>query len=82
MLSDGWWEELSLNAIVPDPTNQSYAQGGVSLQFGPIAAGGRLRCWISFQVNPTAVGRRTVSVVLQDGSRVLARIRRPLTLFP
>jgi hypothetical protein len=82
VFSNGWWEELSLNAVVPDPATQAYTERGVSLRYGSLPTGGRLHGWISFQVNPTAVGRRSTSIELRDGTNTLARVSRSLTLFP
>jgi hypothetical protein len=79
---EGWWESMSVNSIQPEPSNQSSHDGQVVLSYGSLPAGKTLVCWIYFQVNPTNVGKRREDVALLDGSQVLARVHRSLTIFP
>lgn len=79
---EGWWESMSVNSIAPEPSSESSHDGSVVLSYGGLPAGKRLVCWIYFQVNPTNVGKRREDVALQDGSTVLARLHRSLTIFP
>ena len=37
---------------------------------------------LQFQVNPTTVGRRSQAVELYDGSRLVARVNRTVTVYP
>jgi hypothetical protein len=79
---EGWWESMSVNSIEPEPSNENSHDGKIVLSYGNLPAGKRLVCWIYFQVNPTNVGNRREDVELEDGSRVLARVNRSLTIFP
>jgi hypothetical protein len=79
---EGWWESMSVNSIEPEPSNETSHDGKIVLSYGNLPAGKRLVCWIYFQANPTNVGNRSEDVVLEDGSRVLARVNRSLTIFP
>jgi hypothetical protein len=79
---EGWWESMSVNSIEPEPSNANSHDGKIVLSYGNLPAGKRLVCWIYFQVNPTNVGNRREDVELEDGSRVLARVNRSLTIFP
>ncbi len=79
---EGWWESMSVNSIVPEPSSETSHDGQVVLSYGNLQAGKRLVCWIYFQVNPTNVGQRREDVTLEDGSRVLAHVHRSLTIFP
>lgn len=81
-LDRGWWESMSVNSIVPNPTNQSTQDGSVVLSYGKLPAGQTLVSWIYFQVNPTNVGRRREDVVLEDGNTPIARVHRSMTIFP
>jgi hypothetical protein len=82
VFDEGWWESMSVNSIAPEPSNETSHDGEVVLSYGNLPAGKRLVCWIYFQVNPTNVGKRREDVELQDGSQVLARVDRSLTIFP
>jgi hypothetical protein len=79
---EGWWESMSVNSIQPEPSNQNSHDGQLVLSYGSLPAGKTLVCWIYFQVNPTNVGERREDVALEDGSQLLARVHRSLTIFP
>jgi hypothetical protein len=78
----GWWESMSVNSIVPEPSQESSEEGRVLLSYGKLGAGQQHVNWIYFQVNPTDVAKRTENVELRDGSTALLRIHRAITIFP
>ncbi len=78
----GWWESMSVNSLEPNPTGQGNADGRVVLSYNKLAAGHSLVVWLYFQVNPTNVGKRREDVELDDGSTMLTRVHRSLTIFP
>ncbi|MEA2199475.1 MAG: hypothetical protein QOI89_71 [Solirubrobacteraceae bacterium] len=78
----GWWESMSVNSVVPEPSEESSENGRVVLSYGKLPAGQTLVSWIYFMVNPTNVGKRTENVDVLDGSNVLVHIHRALTIFP
>jgi hypothetical protein len=80
--AEGWWESMSVNSIVPEPSNENSHDGQVVLSYGDLPAGKSLVVWIYFQANPTNVGKRREDVALLDGARQLARVHRSLTIFP
>jgi hypothetical protein len=82
VFSRGWWESMSENSLEPNPTNESTQHGSVVLSYDKLSTGHTLIVWLYFQVNPTNVGKRTEDVELDDGSTVIARVHRSLTIFP
>jgi hypothetical protein len=82
VLQKGWFESMSVNSMVPDPTTQTSLDGNVRLAFPRIPAGATSTFWIYFQVNPTNVGRRSEDVTLLGGPGQRLEIRRALTVFP
>jgi hypothetical protein len=80
--AEGWWESMSVNSIVPEPSNENSHDGQVVLSYGDLPAGKALVVWIYCQVNPTNVGKRREDVALLDGAQQLARVHRSLTIFP
>jgi hypothetical protein len=82
VLEHGWFEAMSVNSIVPQPTGQVSRDGEVRLTYPRMRAGEALRVWIYFQVNPTTVGSRSQAVELDDGSRRLERIERSARVWP
>ena len=78
----GWWESMSVNSLEPDPTSQSSNNGRVVLSYNTLSAKKTLIVWLYFQVNPTNVGKRREDVTLEDGSNMITRVHRAVTIFP
>jgi hypothetical protein len=82
VLDRGWWEGMSVNSIEPNPSNESTQNGAVTLSFGTLARGETLVMWIYYQTNPTNVGHRSQNAEVDDGTTVLARVSRKVTVYP
>jgi hypothetical protein len=81
-LGNGWFEAMTLNGIAPQPSTQS-AQGDWQVwDFGKLSAGTAFHLWISWQANPTNVGRHSQVVALYDGGNHLMTAQHSLTVFP
>jgi hypothetical protein len=81
-LADGWFRGMTYNAIAPQPPTQTSSGRWVILGFGSIPAGQTFPVWISWQANPTNVGRRSQDVELYEGSTRLVTANRTITIFP
>jgi hypothetical protein len=82
VLDPGWFQQMTLNAIAPNPNQESSRNGAVSYGFDRLEPGRQLVVWISWQVNPTNLTHRSENVELDDGSRPIVLVRRSLTVFP
>lgn len=82
VLDPGWAEQYTVNGLSPQPLSEASADGKLEYGFGHIEAGKHLTFFLSLQVNPTNVGRRAQDVRLYDGKRLLAEVRRTITIFP
>jgi hypothetical protein len=81
-LDNGWFEAMSLNGVAPQPSAES-AQGHWQVwDFGKIPAATVFHVWISWQTNPTNIGRHSQAVALYDGGTLLMTAQRTLTVFP
>jgi hypothetical protein len=82
VMQHGWFEQMSINSIVPNPTTNSTDDGVMRMGLPGLRAGHSSTLWIYFQVNPTNVGHRSEDVVLEGdhGERVV--VRRSVTVFP
>jgi hypothetical protein len=78
----GWWESMSVNSTVPEPSQESSNDGRVVFDYGQLPAGRTEVYWIYFQVNPTNVGERSENIDIKDGNAHLAHIHRAVTVFP
>lgn len=82
ILTPGWFEQMTVNGLEPQPSAQTTRNGDVVLTFDSLKAGQKLVFWTYFQVNPTNIGRRTQDVELDDGNTPLLRLNRKVTIFP
>ncbi|HYI75121.1 MAG TPA: hypothetical protein VEW90_07605 [Gaiellaceae bacterium] len=82
VLDPGWLEDITLNTVEPAPVGEASRDGKIALDLGRIPAGDEHRLYLHFQVNPTAVGRRSQDVSLYDGERELGKIERTAFIWP
>lgn len=81
-LDNGWFQNMSLNAVSPQPSNQS-AQGPWQVwDFGQMPAHTAYTIWISWQTNPVNIGTRSQTIELYDGKDKLMTAHHTLTVFP
>jgi len=80
-MSPGWWEGMTLNAVAPQPGNESSSSQGITYEYGELKPGETMHVWISWQTNPTTVGTRDQDVTLLDGSQPLLAMQRAFTIF-
>src|ERR1700749_4901804 len=82
-LDPGWAEGMSMKTVEPSPVAQTSDNGRLAFDLGRIPAGHSSILFLQFQVNPTNVAwHRPQNVELTDGSRVIARLLRTITVFP
>ncbi len=82
VLWPGWAEQYTVNGLAPQPVEQGSANGKLDFDFDEIKAGRHLTFWISLQINPTNIGRRSQRVELHDGKQLVLAVDRTVTLFP
>jgi hypothetical protein len=82
VLDPGWAEQYTVNGAAPQPVSEGSADGKLEFVLGHIARGTHYTFFLSLQVNPTNVGRRSQDVRLLDGSRQLLVIRRSIMIWP
>jgi hypothetical protein len=82
VLDPGWADGYTFNGLAPQPTSQESRDGRLLFGFGHLPAGRHLIFWISLQINPTTIGRRRQDVWLYDGSTIVTRVKRTITIFP
>jgi hypothetical protein len=82
VLDPGWAEGYTVNGLAPQPITEADRDGRLAYGFGHIRAGHSLIFFLSLQVNPTNVGRRSQNVQLVDGERRILVVHRYVTIFP
>ena len=81
-LERGWFEDMSINSIAPQPTSEASRGDHVDLVFDALGAGDTMTVWIYFQANPTNVGRQRQRVALRDGATTLLHVDRSVLILP
>ena len=64
------------------PSTETSRNGRLAYGFGHIPAGQSVTFFLSLQINPTNVGRRSQDVELDDGEAPILTIHRTITIFP
>ena len=82
VLDPGWAEGYTVNGLAPQPLTEADRNGRLAYGFGHIPAGQSVIFFMSLQVNPTNVGRRSQNVELDDGETPILTIHRKITIFP
>jgi hypothetical protein len=82
LLEPGWFQGTTFNGIAPQPASESSRDGWTEFDFGKLESGQSFTVWMSWQVNPTNVGRHAADVALYDGDRRIARVHRTVTIAP
>ena len=82
VLDAGWLSGMQINSIVPQPADETSVDGRAVFSFAAVPAGARQDYFVGFQVDPTTVGRQHQTTRLLDGARLLATVRRTLTVLP
>jgi hypothetical protein len=82
VLSPGAFEEMTVNSVIPEAMDESTSNGRVTLSYQRLNAGQKLTVWIQYQVNPVNVGKRTTNVLLTDGDKPIATVKRDITSLP
>ena len=82
VLGSGWLDGLTVNTIEPSPVNEASRDGKLALGLGHLPAGAKHVLYIDYQVNPTTISSRTLTVELADGETPLLTTSRKLTIFP
>jgi hypothetical protein len=81
-LANGWFQGMTFNGIAPQPKREASLAGWTEFDYGRIDAGQTFTVWMSWQVDPTNVGRHVGTVVLLDGSKQIAAIPRTVVVLP
>jgi hypothetical protein len=82
VLDPGWAQDYTVNGLSPQPVEQGSDNGKLIYRFGHIPRGRHLTFFLSLQVNPTNVGRRSQNVQLLDGKQTLAVVKRTIMVWP
>ncbi|MDQ1689510.1 MAG: hypothetical protein QOK42_2485 [Frankiaceae bacterium] len=82
LLDSGWFRGMTFNGLSPQPETESSSGRWEVYDFGQVSAGVPFSIWISWQTNPTNVGRHNQDIALTDGDNRILVAHRSLMVFP
>jgi hypothetical protein len=82
VLDEGWLEGMQVNSIEPAAGDEESRDGRLVLSYTTLEKGDVLKVWLQFEVDPTAVGKRSYGLQLDDDQQPVARIAHTLNVFP
>jgi hypothetical protein len=82
VLNENWFDGMTLNSFTPNPAVENSRGGRFALAFPALGKGRTLTVLGELQVNPTSLGKRSLSAAFVDGATRLAVVHRTLTIFP
>ncbi len=81
-LSQGLWEDITVNTLVPAASEESSEDGEFRFTFAELAAGTPFLLKVDAQINPDIVGGNDGSVTVYDGDEELTSVAVSLTVLP
>lgn len=81
-VSSEYWNNVTINTIMPDPANQLSKNGYFVLEYDALKPGDVLFLKIDGQTNPTLRGGSLGALELRDDDEVIARLPLRLKVLP
>ena len=76
------WEDMTVNTMIPAPTEELAEDGEFRFGFGPLEPGTAFDFKIDLQVNPDIVGGNEGTVTLYDGEEPLTAVDVSIAVLP
>ena len=81
-IDEALWEDITVNTMIPAPTEETSEDGEARFTFAEMAAGTTFLFKIDLQVNPDIVIGNEGSVTIYDGTDELATADLSITVLP
>lgn len=81
-VSSRYWNDLTINTMLPAPASEGYEDGFFLFEFDPFEPGDRIDLKIDGQVNPPMFAGTRGAIEWRDGERVLAATPVELRVLP
>ena len=78
----GLWRDITINTMIPTPTEERFAGGQYRFHYGAIDAGEVLIVKIDGQINSPLIGASRGSMTLFDGDRQVATVPLTIAVLP
>lgn len=81
-ISHSYWRDLTINTMLPAPSEEKSEQGRYMLTYGPLKAGETLTLKIDGQINPPLFAGTRGQLFVMDSDDQLATVPLNLRVFP
>jgi hypothetical protein len=77
------WRDVTVNTLLPDPSEHGFRDGSYEFRFGPLEAGGTLRIKVDGQINPShAPSANEDTIEIADGEATLVTVNYAMEVLP
>jgi len=76
------WRDMTVNTMIPGPTEEAFVGGEFRFHFGPLGAGKQLGLKIDGQMNPARFGSSSGRIRLLDGEIEVVALPVTLQVIP
>ena len=81
-VEDALWTDMTVNTMLPAPSEEESADGEFRFTFASVDAGTEFLLKVDLQVNPDILGGNSGRVTVYDGDRELASSEIAITVLP
>jgi hypothetical protein len=81
-ISSEYWRDLTINTMIPAPSEEKSENGRYLFSYGPLSPGDRLTIKIDGQINPPMSAGTRGRLTLMDGDTVVLATPVKLRVFP
>lgn len=81
-VTQGLWEDMTVNTMIPAATEETGDQGEFRFTFGPMEAGTTFLLKVDLQVNPDIVGGNEGALTVYDGERPITGVDIGILVLP
>lgn len=81
-VSSGYWRHVTINTMIPAPSEEGFNDGAFEFTFSPMGAGDTLEMKIDGQINPARQGSSQGEVRVLDDKTPLASLPVRLKVLP
>lgn len=77
------WYDVTINTMIPQPTEESFSNGAFEFHFGALTPGSRLLVKVDGQINPAyPPGLNEGAIEIVDGAATLAGVAYSMRVLP
>ena len=76
------WRDMTINTMIPAPSEESFKQGSYRFSYGPLKKGDRVQMKVDGQINPPLFAGTEGEIAVLDGERRIGAIPFAIRVLP